>query len=456
MSDQIDDFEPRHSLVVTPEKMIRYYKDVALKTEMYPWAGTFARSSLDRAFSLTDSVIFDDERSSISRMYRELSCQHHLIQEHFDERPDIPGLTPGGFEKWVTLLIRANPDSEYERLTKALLHMPIDNPDNKKERFPKEITRRLFPTYADLDVRYRVEDAMIEHASIEIPRPHHPGPDDTRTRHDSPASKAQAEQKQPPRPSVSFAEPEIIQETPPSQPPPSTQHERPPHAYVSEVDEDVTVPEPPVSKPIERERKPYVAQVGGGRQYEPEEIRPRESGSRQRGNSVISGGADYRTSRSDSTSAHSRPIPANPNMQQMPKPEIHQSHYDGGAASNPYRRRSPSFSQGSDTRRPDPDLLGGYRPTFETGSLPRGTANAPPVFDETDTKRYFDNQARDRVRRKADEDARAYADSPRRHSSLKPKRADYTTEDEYWRARDKRDRSYDDENRYRDTHGGYR
>ena len=85
-------------------------------------------------------------------MYRDLSCQHHLVQERYDERPDIPGLTPVGFERWVTLLIQAHPEEEFERLQKAVLEMPISNPDDKKERFPKEISRRLFPGHGDTTI----------------------------------------------------------------------------------------------------------------------------------------------------------------------------------------------------------------------------------------------------------------------------------------------------------------
>ena len=115
-------------------------------------------------------AVFDDEHSSISRMYRDLECQHHLVQEKYDERPDIPGLTPVGFERWVTLLIQAHPDEEFGRLQKAVLDMPICNPDDRKERFPKELSRRLFPGHEDRKIRERLEDSISEHAAIELPR----------------------------------------------------------------------------------------------------------------------------------------------------------------------------------------------------------------------------------------------------------------------------------------------
>lgn len=103
-------------------------------------------------------------------MYRDLECQHHLVQEASNARPHIPGLTPVGFEKWVTLLIQAYPEEEFERLQKAVREMPIDNPDNKKERFPKEISPRLFPGREDRKIGNRIEDSFSEHAAVELPR----------------------------------------------------------------------------------------------------------------------------------------------------------------------------------------------------------------------------------------------------------------------------------------------
>lgn len=114
------------------------------------------------------TAVFDDEHSSISRMYRDLECQHHLVQEHFDERPDIPGLTPVGFQRWMTLLIQAHPNEEFERLQKAVLAMPINNPDDKKERFPKELSRRLFPGSGDGQVCERIEKAITLHANVDL------------------------------------------------------------------------------------------------------------------------------------------------------------------------------------------------------------------------------------------------------------------------------------------------
>ena len=378
-------------------------------------------------------------------MYRDLACQHHLVQERYDERPDIPGLTPVGFERWATLLIQAHPEAEFERLQKAVLEMPISNPDDKKERFPKEISRRLFPTHEELKIRHRIEDSMVEHASIEIPR--RLSQEELKPRRESPGHKPSVAEPYVPqsyRPSVSFTEPEFNAPATPSHVPPHIERERAPYSNVpdSAIVDDINPPEPPVTKPIERERKPYSAQVGGGKQYEAEDVRPRE-GSKARAESVTSN-PNPRPSRSDSSATRARPINIAPNIQ-IPKPEIHQHYRTPSNAANGRRRRSPSFSRGtSDFRRSDSDIRG-YPPPFDGGSVPRGNE---PVFDESDTRRYFEEQARqraERVRRKAEDDSRIYGESPRRnYDDRGPRRGDYTNEEDYWRAGGRRDRGYDD------------
>lgn len=101
-------------------------------------------------------------------MYRDLKCQHHFVQERNDQRPDIPGLTAIGFERWMTLLIQAYPEEEYRRLQRAVLDMPISNPD-QKERFPKDIPRRLFPQIEERGIREHVENTIVKHVDIQIP-----------------------------------------------------------------------------------------------------------------------------------------------------------------------------------------------------------------------------------------------------------------------------------------------
>ncbi len=394
---------------------------------------------------MTVLAVFDDERSSISRMYRELECQHHLIQERFNERPDIPGLTPLGFERWVTLLIQAHPEQEYERLQKAVLAMPISNPDDKRERFPKEISRRLFPGCEDNRVREKLENAISEHARIDIPQ---------RSQQDSPVHRQSVSEPQPQsqhvpptyrrEPSVTLdsgtssytpsslererkpysntpLEPTIDDTNPiPSGAPPhipsNLERERKPYSNIpSESAIDETNPTP-VPQPIERERKPYSAQPGGGKTYE-DEVRAREAGK------LRSDSTSVKPIRSDS-SARARPIPGGasaPRPAEVPKPEIHQHHR---APSNVRPHRSPSISRGGgDFRRSDGDIRN-YQPAFQPSAT-------PDAYDD-DARRYI----RDRARRQADEDARSYGESPgtRTRYEPPPRGSFIGTDEDYYRA----------------------
>jgi hypothetical protein len=255
----IEDYEPKHSLVITPDKMQKYYEDTKLPNEMYPW-----------------QTVFDDRTSSISRLYREIEAQHHLVQEKLDERPDTPGLTPVGFERWATLLLLAHPDLEFARLQKTALDMPISNPDDKKERFPKEISRRLFPLHEDVSIVDKLQKAMIINCSISISskRNNATGSDQRPSRLDyRPMEAAQTSPTYPPPPPKSFQEPT---DTPAASRTHATafaerERERKPYsngpseAAIDTTDEEDNLPTP---QPIERERKPYVAHPGGGKTYD--------------------------------------------------------------------------------------------------------------------------------------------------------------------------------------------
>ena len=100
--------------------------------------------------------MFDDTRSSISHIYRCFECQHHLVQEtgHEDTRPDTPSLTPGGFETWARVIIKAYPNTEYERLEKAVKVFQIRD----KRGLPSPVNRSLFPESSDSKIR---EDLKI-------------------------------------------------------------------------------------------------------------------------------------------------------------------------------------------------------------------------------------------------------------------------------------------------------
>ena len=404
-------------------------------------------------------------------MLRELSCQHHLVQERYDVRPDIPGLTPIGFERWSTLLIQAYPDEEFERLAKAALAMPIDNPDEKKERFPKELSRRLFPIAPDHNIRQDLENAISEHAKIKLPgRISH---DDLRSDpsvNDSlPSSSTQKpivgveaptpnniERERKPyggaqldsaiddtkpipvpqshRSSVVDHRPSVAEST---YTPNNLERERKPYSSIpseSAIDDTNSFPPPPPAStgPLERERKPYSTQPGMGRNQDdlpPLGGPPKPRTESNASNLGRSESVAARPGRADST-ARPRPIPPSNiprGPMEMPKPEIHHHRQP----SNARRRRSPSFTRTRDDfRRSDGDIRG-YQPTFQPGSIPNQDG-----MDE-DGRRL----ARERARRQAEEDGRFYGASPVSRAPYErpvvdmnaPPRGSYLPEEDYYR-----------------------
>ncbi|KAJ5643357.1 uncharacterized protein N7484_005864 [Penicillium longicatenatum] len=236
----IEDYPPGNTLVIIPQKLQKFYADTNVSPDAYPWQD-----------------IFDDNTSSISRLFREVKAQHHLVQkDDLSERPDIPGLTPKGFETWATLMILAHPDREYERLQKAVLNMPISNPDDKKERFPKEIPRRLFPEFADLKLREATELHIMKHCGVDLPRI----TDEERSKASRPkASPPLGSGRSSGLSSPRNASTERSRSYERGRPPPSASSST---AILD--DEDETIP----PAPIERERKPYSANPGGGKVYD--------------------------------------------------------------------------------------------------------------------------------------------------------------------------------------------
>lgn len=241
----IEDYEPKHSLVISPDKMQRYYEETKLSQEIYPW-----------------QVIFDDRTSSISRMFREVEAQHHLIQDRLDERPDIPGLTPLGFETWMALVLKAHPDQEFERLAFTALHMPISNPDDRKERFPKELSRRQFPTQGDNSSAIRLQKLMLVHCGVNIPIRH-----DSIDERDKTAQSSFKSQTTPLERSSTLQTDTSNHQTNTRSSIPSDFEKNVLRPTVSETaaNEPTGVFIPPQ---IERERKPYAAQPGGGKYYD--------------------------------------------------------------------------------------------------------------------------------------------------------------------------------------------
>lgn len=201
--------------------------------------------------------------SSISHLYRDLKCQHHFVQgNQFDEKPTIPALTPAGFESWMTHAILADPGLEFERITKAVLDMPISNADDCKERFPKQLSRRLFPMQANEQIREHFEDSILADPVIELlPRRR--------------AAQTSTNNKSAPTPSS--APPHMTPSAVPL-PTPASAGVQPTNDHKSDTyqaaytasDSEVVVDGPPLPVAIERERKPYRAQAGSGKIYDNE------------------------------------------------------------------------------------------------------------------------------------------------------------------------------------------
>ena len=407
----IEDYEPKNSLVITPTKMQRYYDETKLSREIYPW-----------------QIVFDDRTSSISRMFREIGAQHHLVQEKLYERPDIPGLTPHGFETWATLLLKAHPDQEFERLAKTALDMPISNPDEKKERFPKELSRRLFPGQGDLEIVQKLQKAISTHCNVSFSS-RHGSAADSNTKASQPSQPVDD-----PLPKTNLKPPLEKQDpvTNVMQPSPALSHanlerQRQPYSGAptdpadDAIEDNVDVP----TQPIERERKPYVAAPGGGKSYDnidspvaapdvifapliPPPAPPAHEPKRRRSSSfhAASRPSDLPKSKTTPIAIHQRPPP--PPLD-IPETRLHRSNSTHNREQHRLgRNRSPSMTKesgaGSFVRRSDTDgpYLTPSHPTFT------GTEH----FDEARRHREYEAQ-RERLANDRYDPARMAAYDPR-------------------------------------------
>lgn len=102
----------------------------------------------------------------ISQLYRDMGCQHHLVQDDTRNEPTIPALTPLGFAHFMTVTILAYPDVEWKRLEKVVTDLPIDADglmvDGKPERLPKQISRHLLPEHEDPDSKQVLDNAVSD------------------------------------------------------------------------------------------------------------------------------------------------------------------------------------------------------------------------------------------------------------------------------------------------------
>ncbi|OCL13315.1 hypothetical protein AOQ84DRAFT_114500 [Glonium stellatum] len=334
----IEDYEPVKSLVIPPEKMERFYDDVKLPDEVYPWSEIFGKLP----------------NVAISKIYRDLRCEHHLIQDRHTDSPQIPALTPNGFNTWMSIMIQAHPNAEYKRLSKAVLAMPINNADNCRERFPKELPSRLFLKEENLQAQQRCAAALSADGAIQL------------------------------RKAPSFPPPPPIG-VPTQSPERERHHSSQTEPANSDVDDDDNDDGVPISMPLERERKPYVSAPGSGKMYD--------------GNNDSSLKSDSelhtRHHRSQSSTTHNNWPPSNGKTADY-IPASSSRHYRTGSHLNGRRARSPNFSNygtRSDTN------IGDIPPYYSTSN----------IYDSEDDNRKFaldaDSKRSDWARRQAEDDA---------------------------------------------------
>ncbi|TQW00329.1 hypothetical protein IF1G_00260 [Cordyceps javanica] len=138
-------YKPTYSLVLTPEKLYKFYSKYRMERESV---------DLTRLFSHTSR----SSMSNLEKLYLSLQCDFHLVQDNLPgpkKWPCIPALTPEGFVQWNVMLIRAYPDQEAARLARVFADVPLEavpeDPsleydDQRARRLPRQISRHLFPS----------------------------------------------------------------------------------------------------------------------------------------------------------------------------------------------------------------------------------------------------------------------------------------------------------------------
>ncbi|OAA71405.1 hypothetical protein ISF_01956 [Cordyceps fumosorosea ARSEF 2679] len=160
----IEVYKPTHSLVVTPEKLHKFYSRYGLDREDI---------NLVRMFSLTSR----DAMENLERVFLSLNCEFHVVQDTYSaggrpRRPYIPALTPEGFVQWSITLIRACPDQEAVRLARVFADIDLearpedpslvegDDAQRGRRRLPRQISRYLFPAEANASELRLLTDTM--------------------------------------------------------------------------------------------------------------------------------------------------------------------------------------------------------------------------------------------------------------------------------------------------------
>ncbi|KAK4102672.1 hypothetical protein N658DRAFT_506281 [Parathielavia hyrcaniae] len=146
----LHEFMPPKTLVVTPAKMVAFYCQYKLELEPFQFTDLFRTRQGPSPIRLTE-------------LYEQLACEYYLVPAKPNSRPTVPGLTLSGWARWMTLVIRAYPNEEAQRLARVFAALPINADsllDGKPERLPKHISRRLLPERADRQARMLFDRAL--------------------------------------------------------------------------------------------------------------------------------------------------------------------------------------------------------------------------------------------------------------------------------------------------------
>ncbi|KAF2666805.1 hypothetical protein BT63DRAFT_441862 [Microthyrium microscopicum] len=348
----VEDYEPKNSLVVGPRKMKKFFEAMKISNEVFPWKDIFSLPS-----------------PQLSALYTSLSSQHHLIPRSSApfEAPHLAALTSQGFASFMTVFIQAYPDLEFQRLAATVRELPISNADERKERWPKELSRRLLPRTGSETQRRKLNDVLRKvgvagpNTSLPPPPPGHPPASAPPQGYSS--SAPQSGFAPPPNPSsqnpkVTFS----TQHRPSQTPQPSNLREN--HGETSDSD-DSSRP----SIPIERERKPYIAKEGGGKIHEEKNSRPSQS-------VPPPSTTSNRPPERGSTSSKYPPTAAPPRRERAPS-NADRNSYPTGKRSSTVRPHSPADRQYG----------------RNSGPLDNSGSNGSTGYYEDERERYYEQRS---------------------------------------------------------------
>lgn len=325
----------------------------------------------------------------------------------------------------MTILIQAYPDVEFQRLSATVREWPVSNADERKERWPKELSRRLLPKqFFEYDRRalhdaLRAEGIMVpqqqaSQASQAPPTPQHSG--------GSPVSASQGYSAS--APSAGFVSQSSGQS---SRQPLTDRNSRRKSNYagpsVSSRDHADTTNDhssddsstPSASAPLERERKPYVAREGSGKVYEEplERVRSTNSVPFQHQPTTLNTKDRYTSQQPSSVTPQYIPTPTSttsgPSRTRERGASTSQDAYHGRDSQSQYQHphaRSPAYGQPVYTRGTE---------DWVDGTSDSSSAYYDERYNERDrdrdrlsrvTSRHEDERERDRRYVKHDEDYR--------------------------------------------------